>query len=408
MRLRAARRLRSSLQPLLAHKVRTVLALSGVAVGVAAVVVASAIGQGAQLEVLRTIESAGTNLLIVKPTEVKRLVARRSVTGLARTLAVGDYEAILELECIAAAAPALEGSVTVKASTIAMKTTVRGTTAAFPVVRRFRVASGRFFDEDDNTAARRLAVVGARVAEKVFENRDVVGQEIRIRGVPFEVIGVLEGKGTTADGADQDNQVLVPIQTALRRIFNATWLSAVYVSIGDPERMDDAAAEIQRLLAARHQRRPDDRPADFAIQNTARIRSVQQEMTQSLSRLSTGLAAMALVVGGIGILALMLLSVRERTAEIGLRMAVGAQPRDILIQFLVEATVLALAGWVGGIALGAVAGVAVIVGTAWTIAVPVAAGLVSLAAAIVIGLGFGALPARAAARIPPIQALLRV
>jgi putative ABC transport system permease protein len=405
MRLR--RRLGSSLRPLLVHKVRTGLALSGVAVGVSAVVLSSAIGRGAQDEMVRSIESMGTNLLIVKPTPVKRLVARQAVSGFATTLDVEDYEAIAALALVADAAPAVEGNAAVKAGTLAMKTTVRGTTPVFPSVRRFRIAAGRFFDMEDTRAMRRVAVLGARVSDTLFEGRQPVGQEIRIRGVPFEVIGVLQAKGTTADGADQDNQILVPVRTASRRIFNSTWLTTVYVSVSEPERMSDAEAEIQRLLRTRHQRGLDTRTDDFAIQNTAKIRSVQQEMTESLSLFAAGLAAIALLVGGIGILALMLLSVRERTSEIGLRMAVGAQPRDILIQFLVEATVLALGGWASGVVLGGVAALAVAVGTSWALGVPGMALLVSFGMAVITGLGFGALPARSAARIPPIQALLR-
>lgn len=405
--MRLGRRLGSSVKPLLLHKVRTLLALSGVAVGVGAVVVSSAIGQGAQDAMVRTIESMGTNLLMVKPLPVKRLVARQTMTGLATTLDVEDYEAIARLTRVAEAAPGVEGTAIVKAGTIAMITTVRGTTPVFLSVRRFQIGEGRFFDEEDDRSARRVAVLGARVADNLFDGPSPIGQEIRIRGVPFDTIGVLQAKGTTADGADQDNQILVPARTASRRIFNSTWLATVYVSVRAPEQMNDAEADIRRLLRARHRRGLESSTDDFAIQNTAKIRSVQQEMTESLSRYATGLAAIALLVGGIGILALMLLSVRERTPEIGLRMAVGAQPRDILIQFLVEAGVLALAGWTTGIGVGAVAAVTVALGTTWTMGIPVPAILVSFAMAVIIGLGFGAVPARSAARIPPIQALLR-
>ncbi|MEW5983969.1 MAG: ABC transporter permease [Acidobacteriota bacterium] len=405
MKLR--RRLRSSLRPLVTHKDRTVLALSGVGVGVAAIILSSAVGRGAQQEMARTIESMGTNLLIVKPLPVKRLVARQSVNGLARTLRFEDYEAIAALPLVAQAAPGVEGVATVKAGTVAMKTTVRGTTPAFPSVLNFRVVAGRFFDQEDNREARRVAILGARVHDTLFENEDPVGREVRIGGVPFQVVGILQAKGTTADGADQDNQVLLPFRTAGRRVFNSTWLTTIYVSVREPARMNDAESEIQGVLRARHRRGLDGGSGDFAIQNTAKTRSIQQEMTESLSRVATVLAAIALLVGGIGILALMLLSVRERTSEIGLRMAVGAQPRDILIQFLVEATALALAGWTGGILLGAAAGAAAAFGTTWMLGIPVDAILASLGMAIIIGLGFGALPALGAARIPPIRALLR-
>jgi putative ABC transport system permease protein len=269
-----------------------------------------------------------------------------------------------------------------------------------------------------------------------------VGEEIRVGGVPFQVIGVLRPKGSTIDGADQDNHIVVPLGTALRRVLNSTWLTTVYARVTEPERMDEAQAEIERLLRERHQRgngrAPDDSrpsglarahlvapsgvasdaptkalldrttaPDDFAVQNTTKTRGFQQEMTATLSRYAGGLAAVALVVGGLGILALMLLSVRERTSEIGLRMAVGAEPRDILIQFLIEAMVLALAGWAGGALLGGAAAVALSWLAGWPVGLPVTAITGSLAMAVVIGLGFGALPARNAARVPPIDALLK-
>jgi putative ABC transport system permease protein len=403
MKLR--RRFITSLKPLLAHRVRTALALAGVAVGVAAVVVARAIGAGAQQEMLRTLQQMGTNLLIIKPLPVKRLVARREIRGVATTLTPEDYDALAALPLIAHAVPAIEGSVRVKAGTFAMRTTVRGTTAAYPHVRNFRLAAGCFFDADDDRAARRVAVIGARVNDELAPAGSLLGQEIRVRGVAYEVIGILEAKGATADGADEDNQVLVPLRTALRRVFNVTWLTTVYTSVTEPARMSEAAANIERVLRARHQRGSDAPTDDFAVQNTAKTRAFQQQMTETLSRYAAGLAAIALLVGGIGIMALMMLSVRERTSEIGLRMAVGALPRDILLQFLLEATVLALAGWAGGLVLGGAAALTVKLGTTWPIAVPGSAIAASFAMAAFIGLGFGAVPARNAARIPPIQAL---
>lgn len=405
MKLR--RRFSSSLGPLFAHRVRTILALSGVAVGVAAVIVSRAIGAGAQQEMVQTIERMGTNLLIVKPVPVKRLAARPEITGLATTLHIEDSEAVAELPFVDETAPAVEGSTRVKIGRIAIKTTVRGTTPVFLPVRGFQVETGRFFGAEDNREGRRVAVLGARVNDELSQGRPLVGQEIRIRGVPFDVIGILRAKGTTSDGADQDNQVVVPLRTALRRVFNTTWLTSVYVSVIEPDRMNEADNAIQQLLRVRHQQGTDEGVDDFAVQNTAKTRAFQQEMTASLSRYATWLAAIALVVGGLGLLALMLLSVRERTGEIGLRVAVGAQPSDILIQFLIEATALALGGWIAGVVLGGAAALAVAFGTSWTIAFPMTAVAASFAMVVIIGLGFGALPAKSAARVPPIQALLR-
>lgn len=400
MKLR--RTLGPSLRALLAHKMRAVLALASIAVGVAAVALSSAIGKGARLEVIRGIESMGTNLLIVKPLQVKRQTARKAIRGFATSLEMEDYEAIAGLPLVAEAAPGAEGAVRVKAggnSGNAMVTAILGTTPAFPSVRRFRLRSGRFFDAADDGA--RVAVLGARVADTLFPGEDPVGQVIRVRGVPFDVLGVLEAKGGSADAGDEDNQILIPIRTALRRVFNAAWLGTVYVSVRKPEQMDRAQIEIERLLRERHGGASD----DFAVQNTAKSRSMQSQMAESLTLLTTGLAGLALLVGGTGILGLMLLSVKERTGEIGLRMAVGARPADVFLQFLLEALLLAAGGWVAGAAAGSLGAVLVAVGTSWTIGVPFEALLASLAMTMAIGLGFGAFPARRAALLTPVQAL---
>jgi len=373
--------------------------------GVAAVVLTSAIGKGAEGEVLREIEAVGTNLLVVRPATAKRLVSRKTVQGLMTSLRVEDAEAIAELSLVAEAVPAAERTLRVKAGDGAMVTSVLGTTPAFPGVRRFRLRGGRFFDGDDDRASRRVAVLGARVAETLFPGEDPAGRSIRLRGVPFEVIGVLEAKGALADGADEDNQIVVPLRTALRRILNSTWLSTVFVSVRDPRRMDEAQTEIGELLRERHRLDRNGKPDDFAIQNRTRFLAAQRETLGSLVSFTTGLAVLALLVGGTGILALMLLSVKERTGEIGLRMAVGARPRDILVQFLAEATVLALGGWAAGVAVGALGAAAVAFGTEWKVGLPLAALVASLAMAGATGLGFGAFPARKASLLPPIQAL---
>ncbi len=399
------RSLRSALRGLAAHRLRAALALSSVAMGVAAVLLTSAIGKGAEDEVARGIEAAGTNLLVVRPAPAKRLVARRAVRGLMTSLRVEDAEAIAELGLVGATVPAAEGVMRVKAGDGAMVTKVLGTSPAFPGVRRFVLQAGRFFDGEDDRAARRVAVLGSRVAETLFPGEDPTGRSIRIRGVPYEVIGVLEAKGALADGADEDNQVVVPLRTALRRILNSTWLSTVFVSVRDPRRMDAAQTEIGELLRERHRLGPNGKPDDFEIQNKTRLLAAQRETLGSLVAFTTALGALALLVGGTGILALMLLSVKERTGEIGLRMAVGARPRDILVQFLAEATVLALGGWLAGVAAGALGAAAVAFGTEWKVGLPLAALAASLAMTGATGLGFGAFPARKASLLPPIEAL---
>jgi putative ABC transport system permease protein len=402
VRLRRAATL--SLRALFAHKVRTTLALGSVAMGVAGVLLTSAIGKGAEGEVRRGIEAAGRNLLVVRPAQVKRSAARKAITGVVTTLRLDDYRAIADLPLAAEAAPGVDGGLRVKAGRGSMPATVLGTAPALARLRNLRIRSGRFFDDEDDAAARRVAVLGARVARTLFPGRDPVGADVRIRGLPFEVIGALEEKGLEADGSDQDGNVFIPIRTALRRVFNTTWLTSVFVSVASRERMREAETAVREVLRERH-RLARGAPEDFTVQDQVRLLVMQQQAVESLTLLTAGLSGVAIAVGGAGILALMLLSVKERTAEIGLRMAVGARPVDVLVQFLGEATLLAVGGWVAGAAAAVAGGVAVALATEWKVALPAGATLASLLMVLVTGLGFGALPARKAARMPPIQAL---
>ena len=401
----SGRALRPSLRALLAHRLRAALVLASVATGVAAVLVTGAVGKGAEGEVARALETLGADLLVVRPATVKRLPFRRQVRGTVTTLDVEDAAAIAGLPLVREAVPGVEGMMRAKAGAGAMLTMVLGTSPEFPEARRFRLAEGRFFDPADDREARRVAVLGARVGATLFPGESPIGRMVRLRGVPFEVVGVLEAKGVQPDGGDEDTRVVIPLRTALRRVFNVTWLSNVFVRVRDPARIAEAEAAIAALLRERHRRGRDGEPDDFAVQNRTRFLAAQQETLGLLTLLTSGLAALALLVGGTGILALMLLSVKERTDEIGLRMAVGARPRDVLVQFLVEATALALGGWGAGVAVGALGTAAVAFGTAWKVALPVEDLLASLAMAVAIGVGFGAFPARRASLLPPSQAL---
>ncbi len=402
--MKIGRGLRSSIRGLLAHKVRAALAVASVAMGVAAVLVTSALGKGAQLEVLRGVEAMGTNLVVVRPAQVKRLVARKGVRGSVTSLRVADHEAIAALADVAAVAPGADGAVRAQAGGGSMRVSLLGTTATLAGLRNLSLRAGRFFDPEEEAEARRVAVLGSRVAQTLFPEESPVGTTLRLRGIPFEVIGVLQAKGVLADGSDQDNQVFIPIRTALRRVFNSTWLGAVFVGVRDPKRMDQTEDHVRALLRERH-RLEAGKPDDFAVQNQARLLAMQRMTSDSLTLLASGLAGVSLLVGGTGILALMLLSVKERTVEIGLRMAVGARPRDILVQFLTEATLLAVLGWFAGLAVAVLGATIVSLGTEWRVSLPIEAVIASLAMTALTGLGFGAFPARKAALLPPIQAL---
>ncbi len=398
------RRFGPSLRALSAHKLRATLALASVATGVAAVLVTSALGTGAEAEMRQGIAAMGTNLLVVRPAQVPRLTARKKIRGFVTSLRVEDYEEISALALVREAAPAAETGLRVKAGSGSMAASVVGTSAGFMALRNLQLRAGRFFDAEEAGAAARIAVLGARVAETLYSEVDPIGSAVRIRGVPFEVIGVLEPRGVLADGSDEDSKVFIPIGTALRRVFNARWLSGIFVAVKDPTLLEQVERQVQDLLRERHRIAPG-RPDDFAVQNQAKLMAMQRGLATSLSFLTTGLAGVSLLVGGTGILALMLLSVKERTSEIGLRIAVGARPRDILLQFLTEATLLALGGWVTGLAAGGLGVAAVALATEWRVAVPAQAAVATLATALMTGLGFGAFPARQAALLPPLRAL---
>jgi len=412
--MRLARSLRPALRALAAHRLRAGLALCGVAIGVAAVLLTGALGAGAEREVARSLEAMGTNLLVVRPAQARRLVARKEVRGFVTTLTPEDAAALAELERVDEAMPGMEGTVRVKGGGGSVTATVLGATRAFPRVRRFRLRAGRFFDAEDEAGARRVAVLGARVAERLFGEDSpatLIGQGLRLRGIPFTIIGVLEAKGVLADGSDEDNTIVIPIRTALRRVFNVAYLNTVFVTVRDirdsnqRDPMNAAQAEIGALLRERHRLRGNATADDFAVQDKAKLLSSQRETVGTLTLFVAGLSALALLVGGTGILALMLLSVKERTGEIGLRLAVGARPRDILVQFLAEATALALGGWLAGVALAALGTGGLALGTSWKVALPAGALLASFGMAMITGLGFGAVPARRASLLPPIRAL---
>lgn len=403
MRLR--RHLGPSVRALLAHALRALLAAGSIAIGVASVLVTTGVGNGARAEVARSLGSMATDLLVVRPAEVRRVVARRAVKGVVSTLKPEDAAAIAELQVVAAVSPVAETRGLLKADAASTQAGILGTGTAYAALRRFRVAKGRFFDEEDERTAARVAVLGARAAESLFGGQDPLGQTVRVRRVPFEVVGVLAARGATEDGADQDGLVAIPLRTALRRVLNVASLSSIAVRLRNPAESAAGEAEIRNLLRRRHRLEARGAPDDFAIQSQEKVLSMQRTATRSLTLFTRGLATVALAVGGAGILALMLLTVRERTGEIGLRMAVGATPADVLLQFLSEAALLALAGGAAGVLLGFGGALAVRMVTGWSVTVPAASYATALATALVTGLVSGAAPAWLASRVPPIQAL---
>jgi len=398
--------LRTALRALSAHKMRTGLTLLGIIVGVAAVVAMVAIGQGTRAEVLRKVESLGTNLLVVSAGQLKLVAGRQQQAGaVAITLTEKDARAIAdEIPSVAAVAPAQSKKLQAKAEDLTTTTTVVGTTPDFQAVRNFRPASGEFFDEEQVRNSARVAVLGQTVVVNLFPGRDPIGETIRLNNVPFTVIGVMEAKGLDISGKDQDDQVLIPLRTALRRLFNLTYLSIIYVSARDSQSMGPAATAVADVLRERHRLRPD-AADDFTIQNQAAMLETQAAVSSTFTLLLGSIGGISLLVGGIGILAIMLIAVRERTREIGIRRAVGARRKDILLQFLVETMLLSVLGGAGGVSLGIVAAKVVSLATSWPMLIPWVVALAAVAFSMLLGLAFGVYPARKAAALDPIIAL---
>jgi putative ABC transport system permease protein len=401
--------LRIALRALAVNKLRSALTMLGIVIGVGAVIVMIAVGAGAQARVEEQIRALGSNLLLVMPGSTTAGGVRMGF-GSGSTLTEDDVVAINREIPEALAAPALRGSAQVIWGNANWSTQIFGVTPEYLDVRQWPLVAGRSFEPAEMAGAAKVALIGATVAKQLFGAADPLDQSIRIKRVPFTIIGVLDSKGQSLMGTDQDDLILVPIKTARSRVLGTAsaarnrTVGTIWVKAADSVDTKVVEEQVRGLLRQRHriQAGGDD---DFSLRNLQEVMAAQEASSRVLALLLAAVASVSLLVGGIGIMNIMLVSVTERTREIGLRMAVGARTRDILGQFLVEAVTLSLIGGLIGVALGMGTSLAIAELAGWRIVIsPQAVGL-AVAFAFVIGVFFGFYPARKAARLNPVEAL---
>jgi len=407
--MKVAANVRVALRALKVNKMRSGLTMLGVIIGVGAVIAMIAVGDGAQTRIAEQIRSLGANLLFVRPGSVTKSGAQLG-TGSKANLTEGDAGAIQrEVPAVVVAAPSISGTAQVVQGNLNWSTIVQGITPDYLIAREWETSAGRSIVEEDVRGARKVALIGTTVAENLFDGVNPVGQPVRVRNVPFTVIGVLERKGQNAKGSDQDNVLLVPLSTARVRVLGSVQASRhsvnyILVKIYAEEAMAEAEQQIRKLLRQRHRLQPG-APDDFRLRNLTQVAETRRETTRVLTLLLAAVASVSLVVGGISIMNIMLVSVTERTREIGLRLAVGARRRDLHTQFLVEALTLSLIGGAAGVVLGICVAVAIAEIAGWPILLRIEAILLAYGFSAAVGIFFGFYPAHKASRLDPIDAL---
>jgi putative ABC transport system permease protein len=400
---------RVALRALRVNKLRSALTMLGIIIGVGAVIAMVAIGAGAQARVAEQIQSLGSNLIIVLSGSVTSGGIRMGF-GSQLTITEDDAAAIArEVPAVQAAAPAMRGTAQIVYGNLNWSTVVHGVTVDYFEAREWPLATGRPFSLDEVDGATKVAVLGQTTAANLFADETPLGQVIRIKKVPFTVIGVLARKGQSSWGQDQDDVALIPLSTARKKVLGSPQASpravgSISVKVHAGEDMQETEEQIRVLMRQRHRLQPyqDD---DFFLRNLSEVLQTQEESSKVMTYLLAAIASVSLLVGGIGIMNIMLVSVTERTREIGLRMAVGARGRDILVQFLVEAITLSLIGGVIGIAVGLGASQAISYMAEWRTLVAPTSIAVAFGFAAAVGVFFGFYPARKAARLDPIEAL---
>ncbi len=393
-----------AVEGLKANKMRSILTMLGIIIGVGAVITMVSIGMGVQEKVRSSIASLGSNLIIVLPGGTSASGARLAA-GTGARLTYDDAKAIAKnVDGVNAIAPAVSRQYQVVFGNQNWTTQVEGTTPDFLTVRNFAIAEGDAFNERDLDTRARVAIIGQTVADSLFGGMNPIGQTIRINKAPFRVVGLLVSKGQSAVGQDQDDVVFIPLTTAQQRMMGITFVQRISIQAVSEDVLSNVQADVEQLLRMRH-RIKSGQDDDFSVRNMAAIMETAEETTGTITLLLGNIAAISLLVGGIGIMNIMLVSVTERTREIGIRKALGATYRNVLLQFLIESVVIGVLGGCMGIAIGIGGAFAISHFAEWNTVVSGAAIIVAFGFSVVIGLFFGIYPARKAALLDPIEAL---
>ena len=395
-----------ALRALARNKMRSMLTMLGIIIGVGSVIAMVGIGQGASASIQAQISQLGNNMLYVSAGS-SNSGGMRGGSGSGATLTVEDVEAIgNELPSVRAASPSVRagGQLIFGNQNWSASGGIVGVSERFPEIRGWQVASGDFFTEADVKTAARVAVLGKTVADNLFAGMDPIGQTLRVRNLPFRVIGILSAKGQNQFGQDQDDTVIIPYTTAQKKLLSITHVSMAMVSAISPDATFTAERQIAELLRQRHRLAPNEED-DFSIRNLTDIAETANASSQIMTTLLASIAGVSLLVGGIGIMNIMLVSVTERTREIGIRMAIGARSRVIRSQFLIESVTISIVGGIIGVLLGAATSVGIGIFLNWPTLLSPASILISVIFSVLVGVTFGYYPARKAAALDPIDAL---
>jgi len=402
--MKTRRLVKVAVQSIVKNSLRTLLTMLGVVIGVGSVTIMVAIGQGAQAQIREQVDSLGTNMIVITPGSSNQGGVNQGAASFNR-LTTDDSDALESGSfLLSAVSPVIKSPAQAVGGDGNWRTIVQGVDTDYQLIRDWEVSSGAFFEATDVRSKQKVAVIGATVADELFFDTDPVGERIQLRHVPFEIIGVLAEKGQTADGSDQDDVILAPYTTVQTRLAGRQFIAEIVASTSTPEDISAAQEEIALILRESHDLAEweDD---DFAVRNQTDLADTAQSTTKVMTVLLAAIAGISLLVGGIGIMNIMLVSVTERTREIGLRLAVGARGNDVLVQFMIEAIVLSVLGGVIGVIGGITGSLMVARITGWGIAISPQAIALALVFAAAVGIFFGFYPARRAASLHPIDAL---